>query len=109
MAESDDRLWKLHLSKARGEVLTSADQADLDAWYAEQDQVEARTFGLARSASTSEPLKQQVDAVLERIVTTSQTIQVLAAENEILRREDRVLRQQLAQRRALQPIILPVG
>lgn len=104
MAESDDRLWKLHLSKARGEVLTSAEQADLDAWYAEQDQAEALALGLARNASTLEPLKQQVDAVLERIVTTSRSIQALAAENENLRRENKVLRQQLAQRRALQPI-----
>ena len=104
MAESDDRLWKLHLSKARGDVLTSAEQADLDAWYAEQDQAEALALGLARNASTLEPLKQQVDAVLERIVATSRSIQALAAENENLRQENKVLRQQLAQRRALQPI-----
>lgn len=103
MATTDGRLWELHLRKARGESLTPAEQADLDAWYVEQDQAEALMLGLSRGASNLSPLKQQVNEVLGRIVTTSQTIQSLAAENEVLRRENMALRQQLAQRRALQP------
>ena len=103
MATSDDRLWKLHLRKALGELLAPKEQADLDAWYAEQDQAEALSLGVALESIDLGPLKQQVDAILGRIVTTTQTIQTIAEENETLRRENLVLSQQLAQRKVLQP------
>ena len=104
MATPDDRLWKLHLRKVLGELLTSNEQVELDAWYAEQDQAEAMALDLSSELDDSNPLKRQVDAILERIVTTSQSIQSIAAENETLRRETMALRHQLAQRRVLQPV-----
>lgn len=104
MAESDNLLWQLHLRKARGEDLTSGEEADLAAWYAEQDRVEALTLGIAENVNTSDPLTHQIDAILDRIITTSQTIQALSAENEALRHENATLRRQLAQRGVLQPV-----
>ena len=103
MTESDNRLWKLHVRKARGEDLTSTEWADLDAWYDEQDQIEAASLGVASNLGTLEPLQEQVNAVLQRIIATSQTIQAIAAENEIVRQENRALRHLLAQQRAFQP------
>jgi len=96
------RTLSLHLRKVLGELLTSNEQVELDAWYAEQDQAEATALGLSSEMEDLSPLKQQVDAILKRIVTTSQSIQTMAIENEALRRENMVLRQQLAQRRVLQ-------
>lgn len=103
MATHDERLWKLHFRRSLGEALTADEQSDLDAWYAEQDQAEALALGQSSEVNDLSPLKQQIDAILERIVTTSQSIQVIANENEILRRENMALRQQLAQRRVFQP------
>ena len=103
MATHDDRLWRLHLRRSLGEALTADERSDLDAWYAEQDQAEALAFGLSSEVNDLSPLKQQVDAILERIVTTSQSIQAIANENEVLRRENKALRQQLTQRRVPQP------
>ncbi len=103
MATHDDRLWKLHLRRSLGEGLTAGEQADLDAWYAEQDQALALALGLSFEVNEFSPLKQQVDAILDRIVAISQSIKALASENEVLRRENLALRRQLAQRRVLQP------
>lgn len=103
MATSDDRLWRLHLRRSLGEVLTAGEQTDLAAWYAEQDQAETLALGLASNVDELSPLKQQVDAILGRIVATSLSIQTMANENETLRRENMALRHQLAQRRAFQP------
>lgn len=103
MGTQDDRSWRLHLRRSLGEALTAEDQSDLDAWYAEQDQAEALALGLSTEANDLIPLKKQVDVILERIVTTTVSIQTMANENEALRRENQALRQQLAQRRVLQP------
>ena len=103
MATHDDRLWRLHLRRSLGEALTADERSDLDAWYAEQDQAEALALGLSSEVNDLSPLKQQVDAILERIVTTSQSFQAIANENEVLRRENKALRQQLTQRRVPQP------
>ena len=70
MATHDDRLWRLHLRRSLGEALTADERSDLDAWYAEQDQAEALALGLSSEVNDLSPLKQQVDAILERIVTT---------------------------------------
>lgn len=103
MATQDDRLWKLHLRRSLGEGLTADEQADLDAWYEEHDRAEALALGLSSEVNDLSLLKQQVDVILERIVTTSVSIQTMANENEALRRENQALRQQLTQRRVLQP------
>ena len=103
MATPDDHLWKLHLRKSLGELLTAEEQADLDAWYAEQDESEAVALGITLESTDLSSLKQKVDAILGRIVTTSLAIQSLAEENETLRRENKTLRGQLAQRTVLLP------
>ncbi len=103
MGTQDDRIWRLHLRRSLGETLTADEQSDIDAWYEEHDRAEAMALGLSSEANDLTLLKQQVDAILERIVTTSLSIQTMANENEALRRENQALRHQLTQRRVLQP------
>jgi len=104
MTVADEHLWKLHLKSARGEVLTTSEQIALDAWYAEQDQAELAQLAPVRDLKTPDLLREQVEHILGRIITTSQTIQALSAENEDLRRENTLLRRQLAQRGVLHPV-----
>ncbi len=92
MTTADDRLWRLHVRKARGELLTSDEQAALDAWYAEQDREETLLPDAAKRPGSLGALKGQVDAVLERIAAASQAIQTVSAENEALRLENSALR-----------------
>ena len=103
MATYDDRLWRLHLRRSLGEALTADEQSDLDAWYEGHDQAEALALGLSFEVNELSSLKQQVDAILERIVATSLSIQTMANENEVLRHENMALHYQVAQNRMLQP------
>lgn len=103
MTNADNVLWNLHLRKSLGEALTAEEESRLAAWYADQDQAEAAVLGLVPESSELEAIKRQVDTILGRIAATSQSIQSLAAENEILRRENTALRRQLAERPILQP------
>ncbi len=95
MTTTDEVLWSLHLRKSLGESLTSEEESRLAAWYAEQDQAEAAVLEIAHEASELDAIKRQVDTILGRIATSSQSIQSLAAENETLRRENTTLRLQL--------------
>jgi len=101
MAIPDDRLWNLHLQNAMGNVLTPGEQADLEAWYAAQDRDELAALDIASEAAPGSLLKAQVEVILGRIITTSQSLKLLTEENEALRRENRHLRRQLAQRAML--------
>ena len=103
MTTSDNALWNLHLRQSLGEALTPEEQGELGFWYAEQDRAEAAALGLGVDTSHVDTLKQQVDAILARIVITSQAIQSLTEENETLRRENKSLRQQLTQSAVLEP------
>ena len=103
MTTPGDVLWNLHLRNSLGESLTAGEASRLAAWYAEQDQVEAMVLGLAPKSSELDAIKRQVDTIFGRIVTTSQTIQSLAEENETLQAENKTFRRQLAQRTVLHP------
>lgn len=92
---TDDLGKSLHYKAARGEVLSDAEQAQLEQWYARQDLQESTMLELAAPTETLTKLREQVDGALAELLAVTQSIQVLAAENEVLRNELVVLRRQL--------------
>jgi hypothetical protein len=102
---TDDPLARqLHDRVSRGEALSSAERAQLEAWYAHRDEEEARLLDGEPSASNVVTLRNQVQAALARLVAITQRIQTLAEENETLRQEITALQRQLPQSTTAQPV-----
>jgi hypothetical protein len=94
---------QLHDKATRGEGLSAEEQARLENWYALQDQIEGQTLGLPTHEKTATTLQAQVEAALTQLMTVTNRIQQVAAENEALRRKITALRRQLAGSATLQP------
>jgi hypothetical protein len=95
-------LQELHHRFTRGLVLTTAEQRLLDAWYAEQDQLESEQLALSASTQTIVALHVQIQVALAQLITVTQRIQELTTQNEELRREIVALKQQLIQQVTIQ-------
>lgn len=93
----------LHDKATRGVELSPAGKAELEAWYAEQDRQEAAELAGFHPASNIESLRAQVENATARPLAVSQQIQTLSVQNEDLRREIVLLKQQLAEKMAVQP------
>jgi chromosome segregation ATPase len=100
---SDDAMKQLHDKTTRGERLSAEEQAQLQNWYALQDQIEGQTLGLVTDEKPAITLQAQVEAALTQLMTVTNRIQQVAAENDALRREITTLRRQLASSSTLQP------
>jgi hypothetical protein len=94
---SEDVVKQLHDKATRGASLTGEEQAQLEAWYAEQDQAESEGLGLTHVSPRLAPLQAQVETTL------TQRIQELTAQNETLRREIAALQHQLIHASTRQP------
>lgn len=94
---------QLHDRATRGEALSAEEQAQLEEWYAQHDREEAAALGSALSPQRNAQLQGQIDAAMAQLLTVTQRIQTLAAENEAVRQEVSALQQQLTQRTEKQP------
>ncbi len=92
----------LHDKATRGTSLSQDEQAQLDQWYIAQDNAEVAILGLTTPPALVD-LQTQVAGALTRSISLAQRIQELADENDALRREIGILRQQVARRFPLQP------
>jgi len=99
----DELARQLHDQATRGALLTSAEQALLQEWYARQDEQESCLLTQAASP-TMTPMQAQVDAAIVQLGVITQRIQTLAAENEAVRQEVAALRRQLTDRLMAQPV-----
>lgn len=86
----------LHEKSTRDVPLSEDEQAQLDQWYAAQDNAEQVHLSAATASSAVPELQTQVTAALERCVTLAQRIQELSHGNDMLRRDVAQLRQQVA-------------
>jgi regulator of replication initiation timing len=71
----------------------------LKAWYALQDDAETQVLGLSPVTNETNiaTIQAQVEAALTQLTTMTTRIQDIASENEALKHEIAVLRQQLVQ------------
>ncbi len=99
----DDLALQLHDRATRGGALSAEEQALLDAWYARQDREEAAALAAADSSQSVAALQGQVDAAVAQLLTVTQRVQTLTAENEVVRQEIAALQRRLAQQSANQP------
>lgn len=101
----DDIGMQLHDRATRGEELTSEEQKLLEDWYSAEDRAEMEVLGLAtKDGTAADSLRPQVDSALAQLTTVTERINTLAKANERLRRENALLRRQLVERPAPQPV-----
>lgn len=94
----------LHDWVTRGLPLTDVEQAQLDAWYAQQDAEESLLLSTGETPQTLEGLQTQIKVALSQVALMTQRIQDLMRQNEELRHEVAVLKQQLTQRLTVQAV-----
>lgn len=97
-------LQELHDRATRGLALTTAEQIQLDNWYAEQDEAEYSLFASAATTQNVAGLQAQIKAGLAQVVVVTQRIQDLMRQNEELQREVTSLKNQLTQRLTAQTV-----
>ncbi|MEC4817641.1 MAG: hypothetical protein SAK29_30870 [Scytonema sp. PMC 1069.18] len=98
---SDEMGKQLHNRSTLGEQLTNKEKEQLDAWYAKLDAIESKLLSdNADSQITSANLPTQIEASLNQLTFVTQRIQQISSENDDLRQQISVLRQQLAVRRS---------
>lgn len=88
---------QLHDKATRGNMLSAAEQAQLEAWYAQQDQEEKAILERATPPQTLAALQTQVETAVAQLLTITQRVQELVTQNEALRREIATLQHQLVQ------------
>lgn len=91
----DELIKQLHDKATRGLTLSAEEQAQLEAWYAEQDQQERAVLGPTGLSQRLATLHTQVETALAQLLNVTQRIQELTVHNETLRHEIAVLQRQL--------------
>lgn len=99
----DDLGLSLHDRATRGERLDPVEMGPLEAWYADQDSVEAQALDWTATPVPLDALQSQVDAALGQLTILSRRIQQIARENDALRRDIADLRRQMARQVLQQP------
>jgi len=92
---SDDIAKSLHDKATRGLPLSVEEQSQLENWYAIQDSIENTKLAQKSDVSNIVSLQKQIDAGLSKLMTITRRIQEVTLENQALRREIAILRDNL--------------
>ena len=95
--DADELAKQLHDKATRGGVLSSDEQAQLDAWYARQDTAENAMLAPASPPETLVALQAHVDTAVAQLLTATQRVRDLTLQNDALRLDITVLQRQLPQ------------
>lgn len=100
---TDESLRQLHDRATRGVMLSADEQAQLDAWYVQQDREEDAVLVQMLPPQTLATLQAQVDIAVSQMQVTTQRIQELLLGNESLRHEIITLQRQLTRAQIASP------
>ena len=92
---TDELAKQLHDKATCGIALSTAEQAKLEAWYAQQDTEENAILARTTPPQTLVTLQVQVDTAVAQLLTVTQRIQELVAQNDALRCDIAALQRQL--------------
>lgn len=95
---NDTAMLELHDRATRGESLTAADCALLEAWYSEQDGEESASLVSPLDPPSLATMRADLRQATGELAGASLRIGELASQNEAIRRENELLRSQVSQR-----------
>ena len=75
MSTMEDPMQQLHDKATRDIALSASEQAQLDTWYADQDQAENKLLASPQSAYALDALQTQIDTALAQLAAVSNRIQ----------------------------------
>ncbi|MDM8518873.1 hypothetical protein QUF64_02410 [Anaerolineales bacterium HSG6] len=88
---------QLHDRFSRGETLTPQEHQHLESWYAYQDGLEMTQLQTMPVVPSITLLQEKIETLLQQLITVTQQIRELMAENEQLRQNNAALRHQLTE------------
>ena len=95
---TNERGQALHDKATRDLSLSSAEKADLEAWYAEMDAAESKLLNISDTSEALAYMREQVRQMNGRMMAAVRSVVELSEQNEQLRQEIAVLEQRLSQK-----------
>lgn len=99
--EKEDLMQNLHKKFVSGESLTESEKSELENWYAEQDKIENELINSELSDNSSKEIENYFHSALREISESKKKIAKIASQNELLRRENELLREKLNKKQDL--------
>ena len=94
---SNDLTQNLHDRATRGEALSAEEKAKLEAWYKAQDKLESDLLNKNTRQDFLDERRKQIQTVLGEIQEFSLRMRKISTENDILRHENQLLRENLTE------------
>ena len=97
---TNERGKQLHDQATRNKPLSSEEQQELLAWYAEQDRAESEILRFPVQDTAISSLTVQLETAARQLTALTQRIQEISLENERLKQENAALRHQIVSHHA---------
>lgn len=98
---TNSSMQSLHDRAIRGESLSESEKAQLEAWYRAQDEYESDLLSKNAPPDSVVEIKKQIKKIWSELNKTVLKNTEILTENKILRQENEVLREKLAEKLSL--------
>ena len=93
-----EKLQNLHRRSINGEILSAAEQAELQNWYEDLDRQENSILNISQPIQNVEELRRNLTEITEQTTEVSREVKNLILQNEQIRRENQALKKSLEAR-----------